>query len=310
MSKKIYLTETQFKDILLEELSIADEVIRVSKEILNILLIKSEKNKEFNFKISCGLEIEMKIFSFKNNKEFSFWLENGGVKYLYNGFSLENNKINLSGVEINGILDVSTIENNVFHEVEHYFQTLKRGKTLYTSGYNKIIDGMTNFNPIISTVCEILYHTKKYELDAVVNGFYSDIKNYDVGKDDFYTLLEKTEVSLLLEKFNLWENNISKWNQTPLFNSARKYLYETGIIKDISFIKIKKMLLSKITKSKKYLLTKISKVYALCKKRHDNNIVELKPKNIMEAMMYSRFGQNFNSIINDNDACLNIKKIF
>lgn len=305
MGKRIYLTETQFKNVLLEELSIADKVIKISKEILNTVLIKSEKSKGFNFKISSGLEIDVKIYSFSNNKEFSNWIENGGVKHLYSGFSYNENKIYLTAIEINGELDVSTIENTIFHEVEHYFQSTKKRSTLYVSGYDKIIDGMKNFNPIISTTCKILYYTKKSEIDAIINGFYSDIENFDLGRDSFKTIFEKTEIFKILNNFEEWEKGVTQWTQTPLFNSARKYLYETGIIKDITILKIKKILLNKLKKSKKYILTKISKVYALHKKRHDNNIIETKITNVFDAMMYSRIGKNQPIKMSDEESLFN-----
>lgn len=309
--KKIYLTEEQFKNFLLEELCIADEVVKLSKEIINTILIKCEKNYNgFSFIASNGLNVEVILYNFESNKELSNWFENGGENYLFNGFSYEKNKIIITGIQIKGELDISTIENNVFHEIEHYFQTLKKGKLLQTSGYNKIIDGMKNFNPIISTVCNILYYTKKFELDAIINGFYSDIEKFDLGRETFYEIIKKTEIYKILNNFKMWEDGISKWTQTPIFNSARKYLYETGIIKNITINKLKKQLLKKIYKSRDYILLKIGKVYALHKKKYDSSIRESVFTDLIDMNLMSRIGLNCPVKMKDFDTCYNLKKLF
>ena len=310
MNKKLYITESQFKEFILEELSIANEVIEVSNEIIQKIYEGISKDlNEFTFDAPYNTMVNVKIYAFNNNNEFSNWLDNDGVKFLYNGFSFNENTFYFTCVKINDEIDISIIENNVFHEVEHLIQSIKQGKPITSNGYDVIVKHLNDFNPVISTVCNILYYTKKFELDATINGFYSDLKKFDLGRDNITDIIKDTECGKLINMFIEWKKSVQLWTRTPLINDARKKLFEFGIIKDIELNTLKQKLIKKINNAHKYLLKRVGKVYSYAKKEHDSHISDLKIKDLSEAMFWSRVNINLPVKMKDDKSVENINEL-
>lgn len=294
MSKKIYVTESQFREYLLEELSISNEVIEMSEEMISTILNKIENNeKEFIFNFKYNTFVDVKIYSFKNNKEFSYWIDDiNNRKLLINNFSFKENTFYIRCVEVNGNLDTVTLHNNIHHEVEHFFQSLKKGKPITAKKYDIITKYMhesEECNFITSLICKILYFTSKIELDAIANGFYSDLKKFDLSTTPLYDIIINTECISLLDNFKEWRNSISKWTRTPLLNQTRIELQNLNIIKFTDLNDLKKHLIKRINKSEKYLLKRIGKIYTLKKQQLDRVIEEIYPSknnNISEGRLY------------------------
>ena len=294
MNKKIYITESQFKEYLLEELSISNEVIDMSEEIISTIINKLENNeKEFTFNFRYNTFVDVKIFSFKNNREFSYWIDDiNNRKLLINNFSFKENTFYIRCIKVNGDLDTVTLHNNVYHEVEHFFQSLKKGKPITAKKYDiitKYMNESEECNFITSLICKILYFTSKIELDAIANGFYSDLKKFDLSTTPLYDIIINTECISLLDNFKEWRNSISKWTRTPLLNQTRIELQNLNIIKFTDLNDLKKHLIKRINKSEKYLLKRIGKIYTLKKQQLDRVIEEIYPSknnNISEGRLY------------------------
>ena len=274
MTKKIYITETQFRKYLTEELSIAKEVIDISNEILsNIFQGYTEGQTQFIFDAPYNTKVNVKIYSFKNNHDFSNWLDNIEGNELYNGFSFKENTFYIVGIAIGGELETTAIENSVYHEVEHFVQSLKQGKPLQANKYDVISKNMLNTDPIVSTVCQILYYTTKFELDAFANGFYGEIRNSDLGSQTLSDIIDNSkECRKLLDSLLTWKAAVNKWTKTPFINHGRVKLFNLGIIKNIDMEVLKKQLIKRIDKSYSYLLKRIGKIYTFTKKEYDASI--------------------------------------
>ena len=310
MGKKLYITETQFKEFIFEELSIANEVIETSNDIIKKVYDGISKNlNNFTFDAPYNTVVNVKLYNFKDNREFSDWLDNDGINYLYNGFSFKDNTFYLSCIKVKDEIDFDTIKNNIYHEVEHLIQSIKQGKPITSKGYNLIVKHLNDFNPVISTVCNILYYTKKFELDATINGFYSDLKNFDLGRDNITDIIKDTECGKLINMFIEWKKSVQSWTRTPLINDARKKLFEFGIIKDIELNTLKQKLIKKINNAHKYLLKRVGKVYSYAKKEHDSHISDLKIKDLSEAMFWSRVNINLPVKMKDDKSIENINQL-
>jgi hypothetical protein len=176
--------------------------------------------------------------------------------------------------------------------MEHFFQSLKKGKPITAKIYDIITTYMNESeecNLITSLICKILYFTSKIELDAIANGFYSDLKKFDLSTTPLYNIIINTECISLLDNFIEWRNSISKWTRTPLLNQTRIELQNLNIIKFTDLNDLKKHLIKRINKSEKYLLKRIGKIYTLKKQQLDRVIEEIYPSknnNISEGRLY------------------------
>ena len=133
----------------------------------------------------------------------------------------------------------------------------------------------------------------------MLHGFYADLKNHDLGRETYTELLKQSELHIVMNKYDSWLNSIEKWTPTPIFNFARKKLYEEGIIKDLKIDYLKKMLIKTINKAKKYVLLKSGKIYSLHKKRHDFKVNNNINENHLELNMWQRIPCRLTTL-NDN----------
>lgn len=310
MVKKIRITESKFQDIINEELSIARETVEMSKNIINTILKHIEQNENtFIFDSLYNTKVDVIIYQFKNNRELSDWLDNNGSNKLFNGFSFKENTFYIRGVKVGDDIDMTVIENNVFHEVEHFVQSLKKGKPLTAKGYEMIAKHMNNDDIVVSFVCKLLYFTTKFELDACINGFYSDLNKFDLGRTTLAEILNQTECGMLLYNLNDWENKLNKWAKTPIINIGRIKLFNLGIVKYTNIEDLKSHLLKRLYKAQRYLLKRIGKVYALSKKVHDCSINESLEKDI-DNNLYRHDGTYKRIKMSDTESIINIKGIF
>lgn len=308
MNKKIYITESQLQNILNEELSIAKETVELSKTIINSIFAHIEHNeREFTIDAPYNTKINVIIYSFESNKELSKWLDVNGNSKLFNGFSFKDNTFYIRGIEINGDIDCSIIENNVYHEVEHFIQSLKKGKPLTGKKYNIISKYMNSDDIVVSFVCTLLYFTTKFELDAYINGFYSDLKKMDLGRMTLSDILEQTECGILLKKFITWKDNLDKWTKTLTINAGRIKLYNLGVVKYTNLEDLKNFLIKRLNKSQTYLLKRVGKVYALSKKEYDSSINESTYYN-EDMFLYGHDGIHKRVKMNDAKSISNLKQ--
>ena len=175
--KRIYITEGQFNTLLNEELGIAREVVDLSdiieKKVYSFL---DSNSNSFLDNIVNDLNISLKKYYFTNMDEYYDSYYTTPKKYK-NGYSKSDNTIYLTFIIIDGILCVDNIENTIQHEVEHYWQCKNKKTPLSTNHYQELVKLIDNNNPYISTIAEIIFLSKKFEIDAEINGAFAQIKN-------------------------------------------------------------------------------------------------------------------------------------
>ena len=151
--KRIFITEQQFNTLLNEELGIAKNVIAISDNIEKIV-----------FPFLDSDEMKLSESYYKNPEPFK------------NGYSKDDKTIYLPFITIDGILSVDNIENTIQHEVEHYWQCKNKKTPLSTNHYQELVSLIDNNNPYISTIAEIIFLSKKFEIDAEINGAFAELK--------------------------------------------------------------------------------------------------------------------------------------
>lgn len=154
-----------------------------------------------------------------------------------------------------------------------------------------------------------MYFTTKFELDACINGFYSDLNKFDLGRTTLAEILNQTECGMLLSNLNDWEHKLNKWTKTPIINIGRIKLFNLGIVKYANIEDLKSHLLKRLYKAQRYLLKRIGKVYALSKKIHDCSINESLEKDI-DNNLYRHDGTYKRIKMSDTESIINIKGIF
>lgn len=212
MSKKIYITEQQFRQLLNEKLGIAKHVVEISTQIEKYVyefLDENINNKLFT--INDELNVNLKKLFYNSIEDFYSDYEKDTTIYK-NGYSFNDKTIYLTFLIINNVLSYNdNIENTIQHEVEHYYQCVNSGKSFSTPQYQEISTLMTSSNPYISVISKLLYYSKKFEIDAQINGAYNEIKNNHniISPDDIF---KTTELGLLKKILFDIKTAIESWN--------------------------------------------------------------------------------------------------
>jgi len=311
MSKKIYITESQFNRYLTEELSVAKETIEMSNSIISSIYEHLDKDENyFVFDTPYNTVTDVVIYLFNNNKELSDWLDNGGDSKLFNGFSFKENTFYIRGVKVGDEVDMTVIENNVYHEVEHFIQSLKKGKPLTGKKYDIISKYINSNDTVVSFVCQLLYSTTKFELDACANGFYSDLRHFDLGRIKLVDIIKNTECGILLDRFSDWRTSLNNWSKTTLINAGRIKLFNLGIVKYTNLNELKTFLTKRIDKARTYLLKRIGKIYALSKKEYDESIISETNTNPNACCLFKHDGLHRRIKMDDAESCSDLKQYF
>ena len=269
MGKKIIITEKQFQKILSEELGIADKVVCISKIIEKKIFTSIEQNHSITFKAN-DLNIVFKIHNFNTIEEL---YKKYSSNEILDGYSYSENTLYLSYIKLNGYPkyeQMDAIKSTIQHEVEHYWQSKNAKKSLSTTQYQHIVNGLYSNNLIISTICKIIYYSKHIEIDAHVNGAYNQSKEKNILSFDEF--IEKTDLFQLFKTFKENEKSIDKWNyESYYFYDAVKYIKQTNILKFNTIQELISKLKDILLKSKKYLIRKTARAYTLYVKNNEIN---------------------------------------
>lgn len=260
MKQKI-LTEQKINEIIEEELGIANDALELASKIEGEIYRRCETSNAFTFVVNDSLTVDFLYKNFDTAEEFSEWYDKTRRK---SGYSYSENTMYINLLIIGDQFHYEELTDTIQHECLHYIECLKKGGPISTDKYQSIVNGIDNRNPVISTLCRVLYFANKNEINAYVNGTYASAmkkkKEYPTYKDfvadnsvnDAYTTLKNS--GKILEKYN--RNN-------PLFLTAMMYLIARGIIEPCSLDDAKAHIYKQAATAYKYLIRKIGMAYSL-----------------------------------------------
>ena len=188
MFKSLLITESQFKQIVNEELGISQEVFQISKDVYDkicsdIKTRDSEKIDICNIKrgvVKCSLkDVEFDInYTYRNFLDKNLLkhidksgLSEGGTVFLNKNFIICN--INLYG--IGGSINEEDAMDTIQHEIEHIYQQIMSNKRIPGDDdrYAKMRTDLESNNEVRKTVGRLVYLCYKSEQDAFINGTYA-----------------------------------------------------------------------------------------------------------------------------------------
>ena len=76
-------------------------------------------------------------------------------------------------------LNKALLLDTIRHEIEHIFQQIKSGKVIpQNNAYNTFAQPMYLYNEdnITKTIANLIYLSERFEIDAMVNGLYGELK--------------------------------------------------------------------------------------------------------------------------------------
>ena len=182
MGKTVRLNEQQIKKlILLEKLSISDEVIfatdsliqQLERELREILQTSNVKEKYSNtFLFRC--------FGITFRVEYTVFFTNVESVQQVQSIDLDNRIIKLTFIYTNELFDNETFYDGIAHELTHAFQKSKREKSLSDEVYKKVMEVALNkdneYSNEVSMLAKGLYFTQQIEQDAYIHGLYNQSK--------------------------------------------------------------------------------------------------------------------------------------
>jgi len=283
------MLEEQIDNIINEELGIADEVVKladlIEKQVFS-LLNQGITEKFFNVKTKLSdVNVDFIYKEFSNAEEALNWINKNGRS---DGYSYQTNTIYLGVYLIGGVLNTFDLNDTIMHECSHYWECKKSGKTQYNDAYATIARGVSNWNPCISQLCEILYYCDKHEINSFVNGTYSTAmkkkKHYgsyrqfiaDNGVSNLYVMLRDAEEIV---------RSLEIKNSSSFFIAAF-WLISNGIFNCEAEEVVDKII--KIAQNAyQYLISRIGKAYALYTARLKEEEEKLRDAQI--KMMLQRY---------------------
>lgn len=180
---------TEIKEIVKEELSISDEVLK-TKNALVAAIIKDSKNmpkhdSKFADYMKQGILFKYplfgeqwiviyKIFYIKSNAEYDNLISN-----IEAGKTSPNGKVYVNLIYIADRNNYTDIEGEVQHELEHIYQVAKKKKwiissqlsaDIYSKAQNLKNNGTTIGEQLVGFT---LYYNNNFERDVFTNGIYS-----------------------------------------------------------------------------------------------------------------------------------------
>lgn len=285
MTKKIHITEHQFKEFLNEKLGIAKKVVEISQEIEKKVyaFLDEEKNNTF-FAIREDLNVCLKKLTYSSIEEF--YLDYDVNPHIYkNGYSYNEKAIYLTFLIINNVLCGDNIKNTIQHEVEHYWQCKQSGKSLSTPQYQKIATLMLSDNPYISVISKLLYYSKKFEIDAQVNGAYNEIKTIIINITP-NEVFQNTELGQLKKTLFDIKKAVESWDYESY--AVMQALNTLNINEKIKHKRnkplTKKKLITIINNTIDYFFKKTAKILAL----HIENIKSQNLNTIKENLKHNK----------------------
>lgn len=189
--RKIILTENDFNnaitEMILESMSIAEEVVSVTSQIRRIIQRKISSNQLSN---GCGFRIS--AFGDYFNVIWNIYDFDSNETNIQPGASVDFDRkvITVGLIKINGEIDYNYLSDSLQHEIEHIYQREKRGddsnfndkdKQLYQNALKLLQD--ENQRGLAYNLGRAIYLTFHAEQDAYVNGLYSVLQNNQANED-------------------------------------------------------------------------------------------------------------------------------
>ena len=262
--EKIKLLEEQIDNIINEELGIADEVVKLSDLIEKKVygyLNNGITEKIFNVKTELSdVNVDFVYKEFNAPEDALTWINETGR---YDGYSYETNTIYLGLYFIGGVMNTFDVSDTIMHECSHYWECKNAGRTIHTDVYDAIYQGIRNRNPVISTICELLYYSNRNEISAFVNGTFSSAMKKNKKYENYIEFIQDNEINDLYTLLKNSQKTLSKYDMNNSYFFIAAYWL---VGHDILHCDIERVLptLKMITKrSYQYLIDKIGKAYAL-----------------------------------------------
>lgn len=284
MKKKIIITESQFQQILNEEMGISKEVYNASKELKKELFNRLDSNPvgEFNF---LDIIVKYHVYFFETECDFIDWFDNNPTSYL-NGYSSEEKTMILTIISIDGNINVSALNDTIQHELEHYYQTKMANNSFTSQSYINAYNKLNDYNDYIRYASIIEYYSKHIEIDALVNGAYYAVEGKRI--DDYQSFIESTEIKYVKEKLREAYNFFKScpfqgyfYSELIVFIKCNNYYRNWG---DAS--KLRGEICKRCQDAYTYFVRKTSRVYALIQNQKEE---ELKINSQMSLRKYNTY---------------------
>ena len=226
----INLFETTYKDYLIENQSVSNDVQTLTNILYNY--IKRKTKSPWQTTTISGLnDVDVKFISFGLQRDiFNIsctlhiivydWInEESFQKYFQyvesSSFSYNKHILKLIQHSINGKLIDTYNKPLISHELIHIFQYSKsnniNNNDLYKTATTILKDN--KYEGIIFNVAKLIYDTTEKEIDAKANQLYKELVEKDIQtlNDALSTSLYK-EINSIKENYNKIKNIISKYN--------------------------------------------------------------------------------------------------
>ena len=289
------MLEEQIDNIINEELGIADEVVRLANLIerqVYSLIGQGVNEKTFNVKTELSdVNVDYTFKEFNTEEELVSWFKE---TRRYDGYSYQENTIYLSICMLDGKLDKIDLNDTIMHECNHYWECKKSGKTAYNDVYDIITNGISNWNPCISTLCEILYYCDEHEINSFVNGTYSTAMKKKKHYNSYKQFIADNSVNKPYLLLRNAEKTIKEFEQesNTYYFLAEFWFINNGIF-DCETNEVGDKIILVARYAYNYLIKRIGKAFALYTaklKEYEEKAQEAKIK----MMLQRRFGEKEN----------------
>ena len=267
------------KEIIAEELGISNKVSLLTLRIKNLISNDFAKHKNlesFHYNMPLSNLKYVSVYgnkltvNFENDKlSVLFFVldKNDDAYHVYkskysSGYSSDKNQITLYLESFSNKIVWHESNSTIQHEVEHYFQTYKKGKPLSTREdivkYNTFIEMFKSNDMYKQLIGGIYYFYTKVEQNAIVNGLYREIM--EVNK---FSYIEKP-IEVLRENKHYKILNKLKHLFNEIINDDMMKEFISDELKELnkpinSFIKIANITFSEYTKKFSRTLFKAKK---------------------------------------------------
>lgn len=266
------ITEEKLNLIIQEELGIAKEVLSITKDIETVLKIFfKNKLKHIKEQIKDDLYVDITYYNFDSYNHLNDWL-NLNYRKNVNGYSYSQQTIFLTILSVNNMFDTEEILDTIQHEVHHYFQTKKSGKTFSTEKYQNIALNVNSDNEYVKYLTSIHYFKHNFELEAWINGAFNAFKNKRITTyKDFINNSELFKIDDVLKKaYNFFSHaSFNDWEVKQML----VFIKNNNLYKNIDDLKIlRKEILKNCKKVYDIFVRKSSRAYALLKQQYEEKL--------------------------------------
>ena len=199
-----------------EELGIHGDVIKISFDIIREIekqikvipkqyfpYIPGVSYRRGDFKYTAfgkTIDIEFRYCNFRDKRYYKKYVNK--IENFTNGFKLSTLTLRIDIHAISGQIIENTFSDTVQHELEHFFQEDKIGKSFSEDNemykvarFSKDYYGNVLGDETAKNIGNIMYFTRKCEIEGYVNGLYALlVKNYKETGYNTSTILETSPI--------------------------------------------------------------------------------------------------------------------